>query len=134
MTQAVRRNIGEMFTHHGRKAVVIFKRHPLVDFGQLSLQFIQVALGQTASDKQLGAWLAPFGGRQDVLDRFLFGTFDEAAGVDQHQIGRIEFVGQTKVNAAQGRDQIFTVGKVFGAAEADKGRCAARCGNHGAGL
>ena len=131
VAEAVLGDVREVLAHHRREAVVVLEGDPLVDLGHVAGQLAEGALGAADGDEQLGPGLAAAGGVQDVADRLLLGALDEAAGVDQHQIGLGELVGEAEIDAAQGGDQVLAVGEVLGAAEADEGGGAR---GHGAGI
>ncbi len=84
-----------------------------VGLGQLRGQFVAVALGEAADGDDL---LAGVGGGQDGVDRVLLRRVDEAAGVDDEDVG-VGLVGELPVARTQAGSQLFGVDLVAGTAK-----------------
>ena len=96
--------------------------HEKIDFGQLFLQFLLVALRHAAADDQQLALavLLLVGDFENGFDRFLLGVADKGAGVDHDDI-RLAFVGDDgKAFGGQVAEHDFGIDKVFRAAQADQ--------------
>ena len=101
---------------------LIGQAHDEVGFGQLRTQFISVALGQAAGDDEAPA--APVGlevsGLQDRGDGFLFGRLDEAAGVDDDEVGLLGRIREPIAVELQKPVHPFGIHRVFRASECDQ--------------
>jgi hypothetical protein len=76
-----------------------------------------VALGQAPRRDHRGA--AP-GGAEQLVDRVLLGRLDEAAGVDQHDVGVVPFFGQRPAGPLQPAREFLGVDLIAGAAHRDQ--------------
>lgn len=90
-----------------------------VAFGQLGHQFLLVPLGQAAGDDDAlnPPLLFQLGEFQNILDGFLFGVLDEAAGVDNHHVRQAAFRHQFKAGLLQLGQHQFRIHLVLRAAE-----------------
>src|SRR5450631_1022014 len=90
----------------------------LIDFGHLGRQLFRVALRQTAGDHQSLAAprLLVLGHLEDGIDRLLFGLADEAAGVDDDDLGGLWRRNQLVSRVGRVPEHDLGVDAIFGAA------------------
>ncbi len=93
-----------------------------VDFGNLRANLFAVTFGQAAGDDEFlgAAEFLVLGHFEDGFDRFLLRRGDEAAGVDDEDVG---FIGPPRdfvAGARQNAHHHLAVDEVLGAAQADK--------------
>ena len=71
--------------------VIAARAEHAVGLGELLQDFLLIALGKAAGDEKLlhTALGLPLAGADDVFNGLALGGVDEAAGVDDHQIGRL---------------------------------------------
>ncbi len=94
-----------------------------VDAGRPLEQFCPVALHQAARDHNPlhRSLFFPFNRFGDDFQRFFFGIFEEAAGVDDDGVGGIVIGNKVDIGLNEGTEHGFGVDKVFRAAEGDEG-------------
>ena len=97
-----------------------------VDFGDVLLDFVAVALDEAAGyDDALGfavIWAADFvlDHLEDGIDGLLLGGVDEAAGVDDDDLGVFSLGGEFGSVVVEHAHHDLGVDEVFGAAERDE--------------
>lgn len=92
-----------------------------IHFREFCRQLLAVTLDQTSGHDESPSW--PFGLErrhlQDGVYGFLLGRFNEAAGVDDDDIGATGIVGEG-IAALRGQaEHDFTINQIFGTAQAD---------------
>ena len=98
----------------------------LVDFRTLFEQFPAVALGQAAGhdDASQPAATLHLGHLSDHFERFGPGRVEEAARVDDHQIGSLGLDRPAVAGPLQPPEHLLAVDEVFWATQANEGTCA----------
>ena len=93
-----------------------------VDFGNVFLDFVAVALDEAAGDDELaGAALSFVAGHlEDGVDGFLLGGVDEGTGVDDEDFGVFGAGGEARAGAVEEAHHDLGIDEVFGAAERDE--------------
>ena len=93
-----------------------------VDFGNLALQFVAVALGQTSGHDQPAARpiFLVLCHLQNGVDGFLLRPVDERAGVDHDHVGARRVGGKLVAGALGQAEHHLGVDKVLGAAEGNQ--------------
>ncbi len=96
-----------------------------VEFRQLLEQIALVALGQTTGGNQhpAGTRFFQLGMFQDRVDRFLFGFFDEPAGIDDDDFSLIRVSGQLKTVCGQRPEHDLRIDLILRAAQVDEAHC-----------
>ena len=107
--------------HDGRHARVVGQAEHRVEFLDVLAQVVAVALGQAADgdDALQVAFFLQARDRQDGVDRLLLGGLDEAAGVDDDDVGVGGFLDHHQAFFDDVAEQHLGVDEVAGAAQAD---------------
>ena len=89
-----------------------------VDFWDALPDFVAVALDEAAGDDELAGRAGGFvaGHLEDGVDRLLLGGVDEAAGVDDEDLGLFGMGGEARAGAVEQAHHHLGVDEVFGAA------------------
>ena len=105
----------------GHEVVQIREAEEEIDLGNLRLQLLLVALHQASRgyDRFHAALGLELGGAEDRVDRFLLRGVDEAAGVDEDDVGIREVLGDDRAVAHQLAHQPLRVDRRLVAAERD---------------
>ncbi len=105
----------------GHEVMQVREPQKQVDLGDLVLQFLLIALDEAPDrhDRFDVALLFELGGAQDGVDRFLLGGVDEAAGIDENDVGVRQVGGHHRAVAHQVSHQAFGIDRRFIAAERD---------------
>ena len=93
-----------------------------VDFRDVFLDFVAIALDEAAGDDELARAACGFVAShfEDGVDRLLLGGVDEGAGVDDEDFGFFRAGGETGAGAVEQAHHDLGIDEVFGAAEGDK--------------
>ena len=120
LREALRKAFHRAFDAGGDVAVRADAEHA-VHLGQLLVDLLAVALRETSRDDELldAALLLERRKLEDLVDRLLLRALDEAAGVDDRDVGERRVVAQFKARVFEARHQHFAVHLVFCAAQAD---------------
>ncbi len=105
----------------GHEVMQVREPQKEVDLGNLVLQFLLISLDQAPDghDRFDVAFLLELSGAQDRVDRFLLGGVDEAAGIDENDVGVRQIGGHHRAVAYQVSHQAFGIDRRFIAAERD---------------
>ena len=93
-----------------------------VDFRNVFLDFVAIALDKAAGDDELSGAALSFeaGHFEDGIDGFLLGGVNEGAGVDDEDFGVFRPCGEARAGSVKKAHHDLGVDEVFGAAEGDE--------------
>ncbi len=104
----------------GDEMMELRKAEKQIDLRNLLLQFLLVSLNETTDrDDRLHAALLQFRGFEHRVDRFLLRRVDEAAGIDEDDVGRLELGRDDGAVPDQLADEPLRVHGRFVTAEGD---------------